>query len=55
MVELRRVHWVATKHVLMYLCGTMEFGLMYVRVGGVQLLGYIDLDGLGVQWTGKNT
>jgi hypothetical protein len=39
MVELRRVHWVAAKHVLKYLRGMVEYGLRYVRSGGVQLQG----------------
>jgi hypothetical protein len=30
MVESRQLHWVATKHVLMYLWGTVGFGLRYV-------------------------
>ena len=30
MVESRMVHWVATKHVLKYLCGTVEYGMTYV-------------------------
>jgi hypothetical protein len=38
------VHWIATKHVLRYLCGIMEDGLRYVIGDGVQLQGYIDLD-----------
>ena len=29
MVEPRRVHWVATKHVLRYLCGMVDYGLDY--------------------------
>jgi hypothetical protein len=31
MVEPRRVHWVAAKHVLRYLCGTVDYGLDYQR------------------------
>jgi hypothetical protein len=40
MVELRQVHWVATKHVLRYLWGTVGFGLRYVRANGVRLHGF---------------
>ena len=29
MVEPRRVHWVAAKHVLHYLQGTLDYGLDY--------------------------
>ena len=32
----------ATKHVLRYLCGTIDFGLDYQRGDGVRLVGYID-------------
>lgn len=42
MVESRRVHWVEAKHVLKYLCGIVEYGLRYVRVGIVELQGYTD-------------
>ena len=47
MVEPRRVHWVATKHVLRYLCGTIDYGLDYQRGDGVRLVGYTDS-----YWTG---
>jgi hypothetical protein len=47
MVEPRRVHWIAAKHVLRYLRGTMEYGLRYVRSDGVQLQGYIDSNWAG--------
>jgi hypothetical protein len=42
MVELRQEHWVATKHVLRYLRGTMEYGLRYLGDGEVKLQGYTD-------------
>jgi hypothetical protein len=44
MVEPRRVHWVAEKHVLRYLCGTIDYGLDYQRGDGVHLVGYTDSD-----------
>jgi hypothetical protein len=44
MVEPRRVHWVATKHVLRYLCGTVDYDLDYQRGDGVRLVGYTNSD-----------
>ena len=44
MTDLRHVHWIATKHVLRYLCGMIGYGLKYTSVGGVTLSGYTDLD-----------
>jgi hypothetical protein len=55
MVEPRRVHWVATKHVLMYLCGTVDYGLAYQRGDGVHLVGYTDLDWAGCVSDRKST
>jgi hypothetical protein len=40
MVEPRQEHRVATKHVLKYLRGTVEYGLKYVGDGEVKLQGY---------------
>eukprot|EP00253_Pinus_taeda_P028412 PITA_28412 len=39
-----RVHWVAAKHILRYLQGTMDFGLYYRQGDGVRLVGYTDSD-----------
>jgi hypothetical protein len=44
MVEPRRVHWVAEKIVLRYLCGTIDYGLKYQRGDGVHLVGHTDSD-----------
>ena len=32
MVDPRRVHWVAAKHVLRYLAGTLDYGLDYREI-----------------------
>jgi hypothetical protein len=47
MVEPRTVHWVAAKHVLRYLCGTVDYGLDYLRGDGVRLVRYTDSDWAG--------
>ena len=47
MVEPRSVHWVAAKHVLRYLVGTLDFGLDYMRSEGIRLVGYTDSDWAG--------
>ena len=39
-----RVHWTATKHVLRYVIGTVDYGLEYIRGDGVRLVGYSDFD-----------
>jgi hypothetical protein len=44
MVDPRSVHWIVAKHVLRYLRGTMEYGLLYERSGGVTLTSFIDAD-----------
>jgi hypothetical protein len=55
MVEPRRVHWVAAKHVLRYLCGTVDYGLDYLRGDGVRLVGYTDSDWAGCVSDRKST
>ena len=44
MIEPRRVHWVVAKHVLKYLCRTLDYGLDSRRGDGVSLVGYVDVD-----------
>jgi hypothetical protein len=51
MVEPRHFHWVATKHVLRYLHGTVGYGLRYVSGGEVSCRDILILTGKGVQWT----
>jgi hypothetical protein len=55
MVEPRRVHWVAIKHVLRYLWGMVDYGLDYVRGDGVRSIGYTDLDWAGSVVDRKST
>jgi hypothetical protein len=47
LVEPRRVHLVATKHVMRYLKGTMDYGLSYDGDHDFTLSGYTDADWAG--------
>ena len=42
MMKPRQEHWVATKHVLRYFRGIVEYGLRYLGDGEVKLQGYTD-------------
>ena len=55
MVEPRRVHWIAAKHVLRYIVGIVDYGLYYVRGDGVRLVGYSDSDWAGCASDRKST
>ncbi len=55
MVESRRAQWVATKHVLRYLCGTVGNGLIYTSDDAVGLHGYTDSDWAGSVVDRKST
>jgi hypothetical protein len=44
LVEPRRVHIVATKHMMRYVKGMLNFGLYYTRDLDFRLSGYIDSD-----------
>jgi hypothetical protein len=46
---------VAAKHVLRYLCGTVDYGLNYLRGDGVRLVGYTDSDWAGCVSDQKST
>ena len=44
MCEPRQTHWVAAKHVLRYLRGTVGYGLRYMADTNMHLVGYMDSD-----------
>ena len=47
LVDPRRIHPVAAKHVMRYLKGTIDYGLTYTRDQDFRLYGYIDSDWAG--------
>jgi hypothetical protein len=55
MCEPRHTHWVAAKHVLIYLRGSIGYGLKYSSSGGVMLHGYTDSDWAGSVVDRKST
>lgn len=50
MVEPTRVHWVAAKHVLRYLRGTIDYRLLYRQVDEMSLENFTDSN-----WSGSST
>jgi len=55
MVEPRHVHLIATKHVLRYLKGTIDYALRYVADCEFRLVGYTDSDWAGSVTNRKST
>ena len=55
MVDPQRVHWMAAKHILHYIRGTVQYGLVHERRGSVQLAGFIDVDWVGCVEDRKST
>jgi hypothetical protein len=55
MTELRQKNWVATKHILRYLKGTITYGLRYTSNGGLFMHGYADVDWEGSPLDQKST
>jgi hypothetical protein len=55
LVEPRRVHLVAAKHVMRYLKGTIDYGLNYDGDHDFTLSGYIDVDWAGSVSDRKST
>ena len=50
MVEPKRVHWAAARHILSYVRGTVGYGLKYTQGDDVRLSGFTDAD-----WAGSST
>ena len=55
MCESRQIHWIAAKHVLRYLCGTVGYGLRYDSECDLKLQGFTDLDWAGCIANRKST
>ena len=55
MVEPRRAHWAAAKHILIYLRGIVEYGLKYTKGNEIQLSGFTDADWAGSTVDQKST
>eukprot|EP00253_Pinus_taeda_P034041 PITA_34041 len=55
MVQPTKLYWKATKHVLRYLRGTIQYGLWYKWTEGVKLQGFTDADWAGSPSDRKRT
>jgi len=55
MVELKRVHWVATRHILRYVRDIVGYGFKYTQGDDVRLCGFIDANWEGSSVDRKNT
>jgi hypothetical protein len=55
MTEPRQRHWVAAKHILRYLRGTITYDLRYTSSGGLFLYGYAYVDWAGSPMDRKST
>ena len=55
MCEPRQIHWIAAKHVLKYLRGTVGYGLRYDLECDLKLQGFIELDCNGCSIDRKST
>ena len=55
MVDPQRVHWMAAKHILRYIRGTVEYGSVYECRESVQLAGFTDADWAGCVEDRKST
>jgi hypothetical protein len=54
-VEPRHEHWIAAKHVLRFIRGTIHYGLRYTASSDIQLHGFTDSDWAGSAEDRKST
>jgi hypothetical protein len=54
-VEPKHEHWIATKHVLRYIHGTINYGLIYTTSNDIQIHGFTDSDWAGSEKYRKST
>ena len=55
LTDPRHVHLIATKHILRYLRGTIDYGLKYEASQKINLEGYVDSDWVGSAINRKST
>ena len=55
MVEPKRAHWAAAQHILRYLQGTVDYGLLYTKGKDIKLSGFTDADSAGSSVDRKST
>jgi len=48
-------HWIALKHILAYVKGTIGYGITYRAGGNLNLIGYVDSDFAGCKDTRRST
>jgi hypothetical protein len=54
-VESRHENWITAKHVLIYICGTINYGLRYTASSDIQLHGFTNSDWEGSAKDRKST
>ena len=55
LIDLRHVHLIATKHILRYMRGTVDYGLKYEANQKINLEVYVDSDWAGSAINTKST
>jgi hypothetical protein len=55
MHDLREPHMIALKHILLYLHGSLDFGLLLCRSSTSKLVVYFDADWAGCPYTHRST